>query len=112
MFPIPGILIIVFLTLLIGVVLAVGLIYGEILNLIFRRRPGENLVSGTLVGFISFAALFMALICWPARLHWINSQPQDWRTFMWDHSLIISFAFSIICISIWRFAAAKALPLR
>ena len=77
------------------------------LNLVLETPPLDYLISSALIAVAGFLlTIIIGYITLPP-LRWVNGEPQDLRTALWDLMEIISAVDSVLCFSVWQFLVRK-----
>ena len=102
MFLISWEITVLFFGFLTAVVFAVAVLLALVLNATLKTSLGSHLVSSGLVGVIAFMVALAGLIFLPGSLVWYNTEPQNLRTMLWEHSLGISGILALLCLAFWQ----------
>lgn len=77
------------------------------LNLVLETPPLRYLISSALIAVAGFLlTIIIGNITLPP-LRWVNGEPQDLRTALWDLMEIISAVVSVLCFSVWQFSVRR-----
>ncbi len=102
MFPIGVELTIIYFALILVGVFVTGVVFAILINLGLRTPPTRHIRSSGSVAVISFSLVQASLIFMPGQLQWFNEEPQNLRSELWDHSLVIAAIVAIACTLIWQ----------
>jgi len=103
MFPIlPWPVIILILLVELALVVACCVAFALILNWILKMPLHSHLTSTGIVAAIGYLVTGAILLYTLPPLHWVNTVPQDERTWVWDHLQILSGVVALISVSLWQ----------
>lgn len=85
-----------------------GLLLALVLNGVLKTPPHRHLISSGLIVVVSFwvTGIIGNFTFPPGR--WVNGEPQDLRTALWDHLEIIAALVAFICFAIWQFGVRRS----
>ena len=73
-----------------------------ILNLILKTPPQRHLLSSIPIALVVFILTGIILIETLPPLRWVNTVPQDTRTWLWDHIDWVAGIVAFICVVMWQ----------
>lgn len=79
-----------------------SVVFALFLNWMFRAPLKGYLVSSGVIAVVSYVVTTVILLYVLPPLHWINDQPQDLRTALWDNLGILASVSSLICFAAWQ----------
>lgn len=94
----------VILALFLGCVFVLGVICALLLNWLLQTSAIRYLLSSGIVSVVSFSftAAFLGYMLRPLR--WVNGEPQNLTTALWDYLAILSAIVAVVCLAGWQFA--------
>jgi hypothetical protein len=97
---------------LLAIAFGSGLLSALVLNSVLKTPLHRYLISSGLIVVISFwvTGIIGNFTFPPGR--WVNGEPQDLRTALWDHLEIIAALAALICFATWQFAVRRRRRLR
>jgi hypothetical protein len=111
MFPVPPWPIIILILLIELGIVAAGMIgYALLLNWILRTPLRSHLVSTGILAIVVYFVTSTIFLYMLPPLRWVNEVPQDTRTWLWDHSRMLSLAVTFVCVSLWQLIVRTRRP--
>jgi Mg2+/citrate symporter len=108
MFPVFSAQFLLFAVIIVlGLVFMSGVALAFILNCIFKTPRNHYLASSGMIAAVSYVATAGILLYALPPLDWVNGEPGDLRTVLWDHLITISTLVALICFIGWQIAARK-----
>jgi magnesium-transporting ATPase (P-type) len=102
MFPIPTVFLAVIVVLALSVVFVSGVGFALLLNWLLRTPMRFYLLSSGIIAVISYSLVTVFLLTMLPPLRWVNEQPQDLRTALWDHLGILAAIITLVCLAGWQ----------
>jgi hypothetical protein len=102
MFPLPWPLIALYLLFELFMVAICTFLFTVLLNLTLKTPPQRYLLSTIPIALVVYIITVIILIEILPPLRWVNTVPQDTRTWLWDHIHLLAGAVAFICIALWQ----------
>jgi len=102
MFPLPWPLIALYLLFELFIVAICTFLFTVLLNLTLKTPPQRYLLSTIPIALVVYIITVIILIEILPPLRWVNTVPQDTRTWLWDHIHLLAGAVAFICIALWQ----------
>lgn len=108
MFPIPWLLVLIYIAVLWLIAFGAGTALGALSNHVFNNQKNISPFWSGVVSIIAFTFCFAVLIYMPGGLKWFNDQPLNFRTHLWDNALLISASIAILCVGGFQMISRKS----
>jgi hypothetical protein len=85
-----------------AIMAACAVAFALLLNWIFKTPLQRYLVSTGIIAVVVYFVTGTIFLYTLPPLRWVNTVPQDSRTWMWDHLQMLSAAVAFVCVSLWQ----------